>query len=261
MTKKHDNKNTPSAVILKSVGWFALAVAFFVAVWVVAYFVVGNEYVLPSPWQTAVAGFWLLGTAELWTALLSTFLRALEALAIAFAFAVAFAVLAHVLPQWGRFLAFFVSALRSLPTMAVLLMLLIWTTPSFAPVVVAFMALFPILYTSMRAALAAVDKDLVQMCEVYRVPMKKRILDMYLPIASPYVVRELAGAAAFALKLIVSAEIMAYTYRSLGGMLQDAQIFSEMPRLFALTVLVIVLGLLLEGAGIFFARLLEKKTR
>ncbi|MBP5242182.1 MAG: hypothetical protein J6Z36_00645 [Clostridia bacterium] len=73
--------------------------------------------------------------------------------------------------------------------------------------------------------------------------------------------REGAGAAAFSIKLIVSAEVMANTYKSLGGLLQESQIYTDMPRLFALTLLVIALGLVLEACGVLLAHIVERRTR
>ena len=45
---------------------------------------------------------------------------------------------------------------------------------------------------------------------------------------------------------MVSAEVLSYTLNSFGGMMQQARLFSEMPRFAALTLMCIVIGLLLE---------------
>ena len=47
---------------------------------------------------------------------------------------------------------------------------------------------------------------------------------------------------------MISAEVLSNTYKSLGGLMQSARSFLEMPRLAALTVMTIVLGLILEIA-------------
>lgn len=111
------------------------------------------------------------------------------------------------------------------------------------------------LYAGISAALASVDPKLVEMSRVYRVPVRKRIFGLYLPSAAPYALREASAALSFSLKLTVSAEVLANTYQSLGGMLQEAKLYVEMPSLFALTILVLATGFLLEGLGSFAARL------
>ena len=112
---------------------------------------------------------------DFWHAFSGTFLRTLAAFFLSFIGASVLAVVAYLVPPVGRFLAPLVSVLRSLPTMAVILIILVWTTPKTAPVVVAFLALFPMLYAGISAALASVDPKLVEMSRVYRVPVRKRI--------------------------------------------------------------------------------------
>ena len=49
------------------------------------------------------------------------------------------------------------------------------------------------------------------------------------------------------LKIIVSGEVLANTFQSLGGMMQEAKMFVQMPRLMALTLVTVLVGFLLEG--------------
>lgn len=239
--------------------WPFTAIAFLLLVWLAAYKLAANDYLVPSLGDTLREAGGLLKESGFWRAFLATFLRSLEAFALSFLAAFVLSVIAYLLPAFGKFLAPIVSVLRSLPTMAILLLLLVWTTPKRAPVIVAFLALFPILYAGMSAALAAVPSELIQMSRIYRVPLAKRIFGLYLPAAAPYVLKESAAALSFSLKLTVSAEVLANTAKSLGGMLQEARIFLEMPRMFAITVLAVAVGFLMELAGMFVARAAERR--
>ena len=67
------------------------------------------------------------------------------------------------------------------------------------------------------------------------------------PLMSP--AQKHTTALSFSLKLTVSAEVLANTYQSIGGMMQEAKIYVEVPALFALTALVVIAGFLLEGLG------------
>ncbi len=240
---------------LKNIVWSLAALVFLWAAWLLAHAVAANDYLFPSFADSMRAAGRLLTNPAFWRAFGATFLRTLTAFAVSFVPALVLAVAAYLLPPLGKFLAPIVSVLRSLPTMAVLLVILVWTTPGTAPVVVAFLALFPMLYAGMSAALAAVDGELVEMSRVYKVPLGRRIRELYLPAAAPYVCRESAAAFSFSLKLVVSAEVLANTYRSLGGMMQEASMYVEMPALFALTLTVLITGFALEGLGALAAGL------
>ena len=61
------------------------------------------------------------------------------------------------------------------------------------------------------------------------------------------------------LPLTVSAEILAYTYESLGGLIQSANVYIDMAGLFALTLVSVVIAFALELALKLIARLLFKR--
>lgn len=246
---------------LKSAAFFAAYVFLFVLAWQIAFSKIKNDYLFPSLKEVCKEIGAAFQDKFFLRSYLASFLRTLRVFFLSFAFAAFLAVIAYLYPVFSKIFAPVVGFLRAIPTMAVLLMILIWTNPSDAPVVVGFLALFPMLYTGIFAALSTVDKKLSSVCKVYRVPLKKQIFQMYLPQALPYVLRECSGGLSFGLKLIVSAEVMASTYVSLGGMLQESKMYLQTPRLFALTLIVVVTGLLLEGAGLLLARLAERRTK
>ena len=134
------------------------ALAVIVGVWCVAHASVGNELVLPSLSASVKATFLLFGKRVFWTAFFHTLLRVLIAFAISFVIAGGFALIAYLLPTFGRIFMPIVSFLRSLPTLCVLLLILLWADAGVAPVVVAFLSLFPVLYVGLYTGLTAVDK-------------------------------------------------------------------------------------------------------
>ena len=126
---------------------------------------------------------------------------------------------------------------------------------------VAFLSLFPMLYAGILAALSSVDKHLVEIGKVCGTPLWRKITAIYLPLSSPYVLKESAAALSFSLKLIVSAEVLSLTATSLGGMMQEAKIYGEIPQLFALVGLSFLVGLILETAVTLLATAVEKRVK
>lgn len=228
-------------------------------VWGIAYFAVGNEYVLPSPWDTAVAAGKLLCEGSFYTAFFATLGRAALAFLMALILGGGFALASYLYPTFSHILRPIVAVLRALPTMAVLLIILLGTSYSFAPVIIGVLTLFPMIYTATLTALCGVDKKLIEACRVYKLPVKKQVAGLYLPMALPAIVRESVAALSFSLKLTVSAEVLAFTYRSLGGMMQEAALSVEVATLAALTVVVCLVGLLIELVGGVCMACWEKK--
>lgn len=217
-------------------------------IWVIAYFAEGNEYVIPSFGDAMKEAWELLGGAVFWHAFANTLLRTLEAFALSFVLAAALSALSEACRPFGAIFRPFVAVLRTIPTMAIILILLLWTTPLAAPVIVAFLVTFPLVYAQFSAAFAGVDRKLLEMAKLYGVPRSRRLFKIYVPAVLPNILSQAGAAFSLTLKIMVSAEVMARTYRSIGGLMQDARNYLEIPELFALTVLTVVAGGLLEWA-------------
>ena len=97
---------------------------FLVGVWLVLYFAVGNELLIPSFSDSLKEVGELFASGGFWQAFGMSLLRAVFAFLLSFLAAAIFAIVAYLYPSFGVFLAPIVSALRSLPIMAVLLILL-----------------------------------------------------------------------------------------------------------------------------------------
>jgi ABC-type nitrate/sulfonate/bicarbonate transport system permease component len=117
------------------------------------------------------------------------------------------------------------------------------------------------LYVGFRAALSSVDQDLIVMSKAYKVPTFKRVTKLYIPSAAPIALKESGAALAFCVKLVASAEVLASTWKSLGGMMQEAKMYLDMPMLFALVCVTFLLGLLLETLGFFAAACVERRWK
>lgn len=256
-----NNENTFLKNVLSTLLFGALAFLALFALWGAAYVLVGNSLLVPPLKETLAKIGEVLREKAFYTAYFSTLARVFKAFLISVLPAAVLAVAAYACVPARKLAAVFVSALRSLPTMAILLMILVWSTPKKAPVIVAFLSLFPMLYTGFLSALFSIDEKYKRVCKVFCVPWHKRVFGMYLPQIAPQALRESAGALAFSVKLVVSAEVVANTFKSMGGTIQEAKIYLDMPRMFALTLLVVLTGLILETLGNIVALAAERRVK
>lgn len=214
--------------------------------WTVACACVRNEYVLPSFGQTMKEASALLADALFWRSFCKTLLRVAEAYCISFLLGGACAAAGAAVKPVGAFLKPVVTALRTLPTMAFLLFLILWSSPMVAPLVITSLVLFPMTYSQFAAAIAQIDPDLMQMAEVYRFTRMQKLKYVVLPLAAPYVLSHVGPNLSFGIKITVSAEVMAYTFVSLGGLMQTANANLQTARLAALTLVAVAAGIAAE---------------
>ena len=233
-------------VLLKNGIQTAVALGVLALAWVVLYFSVGNPSLVPAPWASAKEFGVLFASGGFWRGFFATMARVFLAFGVSFILAVIFAVISYLYPSFAGIFTPIVSAFRSLPVLAIVLILLSILGAGATPVAVAFLSLFPMLYTGILTALLAIDKHIIETSKVYGASLWARIWRVYLPLSAPSVLREAGGAISFSLKLVVSAEVVAMTAKSLGYMMQDAKAWGEIPQLFALVAIVFVVGLALE---------------
>ncbi len=222
------------------------AIALMWVVWLIAAAAVKNEYLIAPVGASVKEFFTLFENAFFWRALLQTFARTIVAFLISFALALVCACLAVAFKPFAAFMRPVTAFFRTLPTMAVLLLILVWLTPRTAPVAVAMLVLFPMIYSQLSDGIAGIDGGLLQMAKVYGIPLSRRLTSIYLPHLAPIALEQTGAGLSFGLKLIISAEVMASTRTALGGIISEAQAYINLPRIAALTLVAVVLGVLIE---------------
>lgn len=241
----------------------ALAVLLMWLVWIVAYYCVGNRLIVPSFSET-VSCFWrYLGSGSFWLAVLNSLLRTLLAFIISFVPALACAVSAAFLPRLKAALKPIMTFIRTLPTMAVILLILKITRgdKTFSPVIVTVLVLLPMIYSQANATIEGIDGELTEMAEVFLINRRDRLFKIYLPLVSPGVLSQTGANISIGLKIMISAEVLANTANGLGGMMQLNNIAAEVANLAALTLAAVILGLIIDFAFSLLERTTFKWTR
>ncbi len=237
------------------------SVALTAIIWIIVYCSVKNDYLIPSLTDTFKSLFGCIASGTFWNAFLNTLGRTAIAFTISFVLAICLAALSVTSKAFAALLRPFMAFLRTLPTLAVILILLIWTNPKVAPVVVTTLVLFPMLYTQIVAAFVGVDGELIEMANVFGLGKYTKLFKIYLPAVAPNTLAQVGADFSFGLKIMISAEVLANTYRSLGGLMQSARLYAEMPRLAALTIAAVIAGLFIEIAFSQFERLTFKWSK
>ena len=233
---------------LKDLLYAVLGIVIVLAVWSISASLINDEFVMPTLAQTIQATFTLLGQGDFYNALFATLLRTLLAFIISFVLAGATAGLSLIVKPLGKMVKPIVTVIRVLPTMAILLLIFRWTQYDFevSPVVITILVLFPMIYAQFLTAFNSVPQGLINTANVFGLSKKDKLFKVYLPIVAPSVLSRVGSNLSFAIKLIISAEVISYTLISLGGMMNTATNYLNYARLGALTLCAVALGLIIE---------------
>ena len=235
-----------------------LGVAFIIGLWLLLYLVVQNSYIIPAPFVVIKNGIMLLFSGEFYLLLLSTLLRVLCGVIISLTLAGVLATICVYHKTFNAFIAPIMATLRSLPTLAVLLIILVFIDRNFAPVVVCMLSLIPLAFSEIYDWLKKSYNTSNEMLTLYNVSKKTQV-KVYLVGILPTLVKEFFTLFSFGLKLVVSGEILANVYKSIGGTIHQASTYSNTIYLMALTLVVCVIGIVLEVVGKIISSKMEGK--
>jgi NitT/TauT family transport system permease protein len=214
--------------------------------WSIASISIGSEYILPSVAKTLSALVELLGQGKFYVAFLLTLLRSTIAFIISFLIAGGLAVLAHKSKKAERLILPFISIIRALPTIAIVLLLLFWTNEQVAPVIVTMLVVMPTTYTHLKSALSTVSVLSVEAGIVDGADKKQLLLKVQLPQIAPAVYNAIGSGLSLNFKLMVAAEVLSATVKSVGNMLNVSNYNGQIAQMLALVTATVVFGIIVE---------------
>ena len=225
-----------------------------IAIWEIAALSMNNSFVLPDVSETAKEFFKLFISAEFYVSLSMTVLRSVISFVLSFLIAGIFAVLTARYKYAGRIIRPIIGVTRALPTVAVVLLLLLWTNSFIAPVVVTMLVVLPTAYVNILNSLSSVDKDVLEACRIYKVSKKNIFFKVELPQITPPLLYAMGSGLSLNIKLMVAAEVLSSTARSLGNMINLSNYNLEVANMMALVVVAVIIGMIAEGVFSILSR-------
>lgn len=250
-------KNKTTKKVLGAVLYPLCSVALIFIVWAIAAAEINKPLLLPTPKEALTAYFTLLGGKEIWVYGGMTFLRTLECFLISAAIAFLLSTLSAFLKPLNKILSPIITVLRAAPTLAVILLVLIWFDYSSAPVIIGFLIAFPLLYSAFYTAITGVDENLLKMAKTFKVSKLNIVKSVYLPSISKPCLESMRSVISLTVKVVIATEIMALTKKSIGLLMRGANLNFDTATLLALTLFAVILSFILEGAFTVIIKITE----
>ena len=224
----------------------AIPLVFWLGVWQFAAVRVGQELLRPTPvavWQSLIT---LAATAEFWLSALYTLGRVVLGLLGGMILGSLLAVLTHFCKLADWLISPAVRVIRATPVVSFILLVYLWVTRTNIPGVIAALMVLPVVWGNLTAGLAAVDGQLLELSRAYRFGRMKTLRLIYLPSIRPHFISGFLTAFGLAWKSGVAAEVLCPPKYAIGTRIQQAKTALETPELFAWTLVLVVLSLVLE---------------
>ena len=235
------------------------AVCFWIALWAGLALIVRKDLLLPAPWTVLSRLFALLPTRAFWAAAGFSLLRVLCGILLAMLSGILLAALSVKSSAVSALLAPVMTIIKATPVASFILLTLVWIGRDSLPVFIAFLIVLPVVYTNVREGIGQIDTGLTEVAAVFAFSRLDRTRHVLLPAVLPYLGSACRSAFGLAWKAGVAAEVLAQSANSIGRRIYESKQYMETPDLFAWTLTVILLSLLLEKALFALPRLLRRR--
>lgn len=227
--------------ILKDRKYFIILGLSILLVWIIASKYVNNEVIIPSIKNTFISLTDIVKEEYFINTVKSTLLRSLASFLISLISAIILGILSYIFKAVYYIMSPVLKFLKSVPTMAIIILALIWLTNEAAPVFVGFIMVFPILYESVLKGISNIDFKIVEMSKLYKVDTITMVREIYVPSIFFNINSVLTSTLGLSLKMVIGGEVLGQPKYGIGSSLQLQKMYLNTPGVFAWIIIILVI--------------------
>lgn len=211
------------------------------------YIIVDNNIIFPNPLTSILAFFNLFKDTDTYVILGYTFLRLIISLLISFIIGGTLGFLAGRFYYFKLFLKPYMTLIRSLPLAAIIVIIMVILGFDLSPYLVCMLILIPIIYECFLNGILNLDKDLMQVWKLESTMNFTVLKTIIFPLAKPFISTAFVQSVGLGIKVLVMAEFLCSTKNSIGEQIVFNANYLEYDKVFAWSLLTIILVLILES--------------
>lgn len=241
-----------------------IAIVFWFAVWYIVALRVDSDLLFPSPFTVFNRVFELASEKQFYMTLLVSLLRIVVGIVAAVVLGVILAILTELIEPLRIIVHPAMTLIKATPVASFILLALVWISRTLIPVFIVILIVLPIIWGNISEGIRSLDRGIIEMLRLYKVPLYKQLIHFYIPSIAPYFRSALLSSSGLGWKSGVAAEVLTVPTYAIGKMLFEAKQYLETVDLFAWTFAVIILSYGIEKFFSWLTKriiLTERRTR
>ncbi|MBE5802756.1 MAG: ABC transporter permease subunit [Clostridiales bacterium] len=234
------------------------AVLFWLAVWQIAALLLDEPLLLVSPIETLTRLSALVLESSFWKSIAFSLGRIMLGFLYSCVLGVALAALAYRFRTVRRLLSPLTAAVKAVPVASFVILALLWVSSKNLSILVSLLIGFPVIYLNTLAGFDSMDPQLIQMAQVFRVPVSRQFSVIYFNQILPFLRSGLNVAIGLCWKSGVAAEVIGIPPGSVGEKLYSAKVLLETADLFCWTLVIVLLSVGCEKLLTFLLNLAQR---
>lgn len=233
---------------LKRILILSLVTVFWIAVWTFAAHRVGKPLLFPAPAAVAKRLVEMLGTASFYRITARSLWNVTSGILVAMLGGSLLAILTSRLSLLRDLVLPIMTVIKTTPVASFIILALIWIGSAKVPTFITVLIVLPIVWTNLDVGLSKIDPQLTELTKAYRFSPWKRLTALTIPSLKPYFVSACRTSVGLAWKAGIAAEIIAMPLGTVGMMIGEAKLYIMTIDMYAWTLTVILLSLVIEFA-------------
>jgi len=231
----------------------------FLILWQIFSVILNVPLILPSPYLTFESLYHLALQQETYQAIFSTVWKSLLVLLIVIAIGTPVGFLMGINESVYQIFRPAITVVQAVPVISWLaLVIFVWGIGWKGPVVISFLSLLPISIFTTATGVRSTDRNLIEMAKVYKVSQIRIIRTIYLGSLVPFIFSTVEVIIGDVWKVIIVSEYLCGS-DGIGVLISWARQYVDVPRIYALTIIAVALGITSERFVKFFFRKALKK--
>ena len=222
------------------------AVFVLLILWIILYLFIDHALIMPSPIDVLSGLINIISTPIWLKALASTLGRLIFILGIAALSGVVFGVYSGFHPKTSAFISPYITILRTIPVISIIVILLIILGYQLAPFAITWFMIFPIIYQASLEGVRHLDLELLDVYHLENNDFWLGIKLVYYPMLKKNIFLSFMQSFSLGIKVLIMAEYLAQTPNSMGNALYLARVNLNYDLVFAWTIILILIAFGLE---------------
>lgn len=141
----------------------------------------------------------------------------------------------------------FISIVRVIPVLSVIIIVYLWVDSDFVPVVVSFLMAFPIITSTIIEGTRSLDPGLEEFALSYGITGKEKFRSITVPQLFPFIIASVRTSLGLTWKVVIAAEVLSLPLLGIGSSMQNANILLEADEVFSWTVAAVLFSVLFDS--------------
>ncbi|MEI0564737.1 ABC transporter permease [Brachyspira pulli] len=230
----------------KNIIYFILGIIIFILLWFFISLKINSEIVFPNILTIIKKLIEIILEKSFYKDLFLSLIRVFITFILSFLLAIIFGILSGIFSSIRYMLMPIINFIRTIPTIPLILVAIIWFDNNTVPIFVSMLVIFPIMYDAVVNGIINVDKNLIEMSLSYNVSLKNQIISLYIPSIKPYILTAVSQSMGITWKSILAAEILALPSLGIGSKLYESHLYLDTVSLFAYCLIAVIFNGIFE---------------